>query len=798
MTDRRSIDLVLLFALLPVWVTFAVLHLGLSIDGRIAWVPLYVESASQGATLPSISGFWSRSDEDRLPLRIGDRIVRIGDREMTGASQADVVLALYDQRQGGRAVGVEIDRGGVRQGVVFQFEPIPNRWRTSVIALGMGAIGFLSLWRGRGRRETRALALATLAYSFHWLLLIGGPPWMTRLGFALFFGSGALFEPLALAVPMVFPADRAIRSGAARSARWAFAAIGPLMASMMLGVPLAGPLGARLLLFVNAAFAIAFLALVARSWIGASAISRRQIKWVLLGCYLGLVPVLGAALFASATGERWWIYEASLVATIAIPVALLIAMLRYDFMDVDRLITASATYTILVALVGAPLPGVVPRISVAAAEATTLPADYFQTAFFFALLLVAWRAEAFLRPWIDRVVFREARAHEAGLEKLKEQLDACATPSNLLLAFGRGVCEVMSVDRAVLLVESGGRFAPVFEHGRSRGLPLPTIAADGALARWVGGVTGARAIGSRRRFEKLVRPDAAERAVVLDIDAAAIAPCRRGISLEALLVLGFKRSGDVLTPTELARIDAVAERVAFLRSRFERDQLEREERELVARMLSYAPDRLLTRMREGRDDEAGEREVTVLFVDIRGMSALAEQSAGDHLFRLIEGFTRRAAEIIRAQGGMIVEFQGDCLMAIYGAPDPHPSKEEAAVASGLTLIRELGGPEFRRMIGRPLDVRVGIATGIDFVGTIDCVERRAWTSVGNTSNLAARLEGEVSKTLGLPLVVDEATWLAAGRPEDLTRYEGVAVRGRSSVVTVYAGDPRRGRLALAS
>lgn len=798
---RRAavIDVLLLCLLGPMWCAFSVLHVALSVEGRVAWVPIYFDAAATPADSPRVAGFWSVGDSERQSMRVGDRVLTVGDRSMRGGTQWDVVLALYDERGDAREVPVHIERDGEGHMVAFRFEPIPSRWRTAVVAIGMGCVGFVALWRGRGRRETRALALATLAYSFHWLLLIGGPPWMTRLGFASFLGFGSLFAPLTLAVPMVFPADRAIRSAWPRIACWAFVAIGPLMASMMLGAPLDGADGARWLMVVNAAFALTFLALVARAWLGASALSRRQIKWVLLGCYLGLVPVLGAALLASTTGGRWWMYEASLLATIAIPIALLIAMLYYDFMDVDRLITASATFTVLVALVGAPLPTIVPSLSSAAAEVTSLPADYFQTTLFFVLLIGAWRAEGAVRPWIDRLVFRETRAYEDGLERLKQNLDTSRTPSQILLEFGRGVCEVMNVERAALYADADGRFAPIFEHGRRSSMRLPTIDGGGALARWITGLQRSRSIGSWRRLQKLVDLDAAERAVLDDLDVSAIVPCRRESRLEAFLVLGSKRSGDVLTATELARLDSVSERLGIALERFEREQLERDERELAARMLAYAPHRLIDRIREGREDEAGEREVSVLFVDIRGMSSLAEQSAGGDLFKVIDGFTRRAAELIGRSGGMIVEFQGDCLMAVYGAPAPHPAKERAAVESGIALIREIGGADFERIAGQRIEVRVGIATGVDFVGSIDCVERRVWTAVGNTSNLAARLEGEVSRALGLPLVLDEATWLGASRPADFTRHADVTVRGRARSFVVYAADPRgRGPLAMAS
>jgi adenylate cyclase len=85
---------------------------------------------------------------------------------------------------------------------------------------------------------------------------------------------------------------------------------------------------------------------------------------------------------------------------------------------------------------------------------------------------------------------------------------------------------------------------------------------------------------------------------------------------------------------------------------------------------------------------------------------------------------------------------------------------------------------------RALAVGVGVATGSAFVGSIQAVDRMIWTALGNTTNLAARLQG-LTRDLDAAMVIDLATWRAAGEPPEFERREQVAIRGRSQREDLY-------------
>ncbi len=160
--------------------------------------------------------------------------------------------------------------------------------------------------------------------------------------------------------------------------------------------------------------------------------------------------------------------------------------------------------------------------------------------------------------------------------------------------------------------------------------------------------------------------------------------------------------------------------------------------------------------------KAREREVSVLFVDIRGYSAFSATRKADEVFSVINRYTELVSSLVRERGGSVVEFNGDGMMALFGAPEALSQKERAAVETGCAIVDSMREAAMGVAAGaEPLSVGVGIATGPAFVGNIRAADRMIWTAIGNTINLAARLEA-LTRNLDSSVVVDRATWDAAG------------------------------------
>jgi len=217
-------------------------------------------------------------------------------------------------------------------------------------------------------------------------------------------------------------------------------------------------------------------------------------------------------------------------------------------------------------------------------------------------------------------------------------------------------------------------------------------------------------------------------------------------------------------------------------------ELLRQARAMQNALRRYVPGAVAAQLENGCDLEPRECEVSVLFVDIRGYTAFAEGCDAADLFMTVNWYTETVSQIVQHYGGSVVEFHGDGLMAVFGAPNPLPEKARAAVEAGRAIITAMssvtaGVPNAGSV---PVSVGIGIATGKAFVGNIQTADRMIWTAIGNTSNLAARLQS-LTRDLDAAIVIDAVTRAASGAAAAVfEHHHGVPIRGRRHAEDVYA------------
>jgi class 3 adenylate cyclase len=137
-------------------------------------------------------------------------------------------------------------------------------------------------------------------------------------------------------------------------------------------------------------------------------------------------------------------------------------------------------------------------------------------------------------------------------------------------------------------------------------------------------------------------------------------------------------------------------------------------------------------------DSAERRQVTVLFSDLVGSTALSARMDPEDLREVISAYQKCVAETVQRFGGFVAKYMGDGVLVYFGYPQAHENDAERAVRAGLELVAAIGG--LKSPV--PLQTRAGIATGLvivgDLIGSGEAQERRI---VGDTPNLAARLQG---------------------------------------------------------
>ena len=189
----------------------------------------------------------------------------------------------------------------------------------------------------------------------------------------------------------------------------------------------------------------------------------------------------------------------------------------------------------------------------------------------------------------------------------------------------------------------------------------------------------------------------------------------------------------------------------------------------------------------GRADLTGGLcEVTILFADLRGFSTWAESSPAVEVVQGLNAYFTEMDIAIRANGGLVLQFIGDEIEAVFGAPLADARHADHAVAAALAMQSRLDAWNLiRRANGeRELQHGIGIHSGTVLAGNIGSTERMSYTLVGDAVNVASRIE-TLNKEFGSRILISSATRDQLADPSKLQALSSVLVKGRSAEVQVF-------------
>jgi adenylate cyclase len=197
-----------------------------------------------------------------------------------------------------------------------------------------------------------------------------------------------------------------------------------------------------------------------------------------------------------------------------------------------------------------------------------------------------------------------------------------------------------------------------------------------------------------------------------------------------------------------------------------------------------------------------EAVLTAFFTDIQSFSTFSEKlGSPTRLVELLNEYLTAMTDILFAHGGTLDKYEGDAILAFFGAPVPMADHAAKACATALAMQRRLD--ELRRKwqsegerwpsLVHGMRMRIGINTGPIVYGNMGSTVRKNFTMMGDAVNLAARLEG-AAKQYGVYTMVSDATYVAADKAFEVRQLDRIQVVGKSEPVVVYELLAEKGAL----
>lgn len=184
--------------------------------------------------------------------------------------------------------------------------------------------------------------------------------------------------------------------------------------------------------------------------------------------------------------------------------------------------------------------------------------------------------------------------------------------------------------------------------------------------------------------------------------------------------------------------------------------------------------------------EGEKREVSVLFIDIRGFTALSQKNEPEQIIKFLNRFFSCLAAVVSSHDGFINKFIGDAMMVVYGAPLEERDHAEKAICSAIDMLEEVDkrNQEFNDIVGQNIQVGISICSGQVIAGNIGSSERMEYTIIGDTVNMASRLEG-LNKRFKCHLIIDQPTHDKVRDLIHVREEHQVKVRGSERPLTIY-------------
>jgi len=181
---------------------------------------------------------------------------------------------------------------------------------------------------------------------------------------------------------------------------------------------------------------------------------------------------------------------------------------------------------------------------------------------------------------------------------------------------------------------------------------------------------------------------------------------------------------------------------------------------------------------------------TIMFTDLRAFTTFSEEKPPDQVIDVVNHYLEEMTEAVLSHGGTLIGYEGDGIMAVFGAPIEQVDHADRAVASAREMLAERL-PRFNEWLrvdglGDGFRMGIGLHSGAFVAGNVGSARRLEYTAIGDVTNTASRIQGMTKGTRHMLLLSQETKALLQGPPDDLVYVDAVDVRGRQATITLWS------------
>lgn len=528
-----------------------------------------------------------------------------------------------------------------------------------------------------------------------------------------------------------------------------------------------------------------------------SVLSRQRAKVVLIGATIAFpIPAIAyfsQLFFGDFLGIR---IQTNFLALplVFFPASLAYAIARHNLFDVDVFIKRAVGYVIITAIiVGAYMLVSIP-LNVLAGHYEVAQSRAFPILFTLAVILVFNPMRNRVQALVDRAFFRKEYDYGRIIDKISGAITSLLDLDQILNRLVGTFIHDMFIDNgSVMLLNSAGSEYRVYlaEGEKKQVIENVILKRDDPLIKII-----------ENEKKEITKYDALEdhkyRSVSRkcvenfdDLNASLLVPLIYQNDVIGLFTLGEKKSGKFFNRQDLDLLNTVAKQgaVAIENARMVEEIIEKErlKTKIMDSFGRYVTSEVRDQILEGRIPLDGElKDVTVLFADLRGFTTMTESTNPKEVVKIINGYFSEMAEAIGQNHGLVLQFIGDEIEAVFGAPSPLEDHPTHAVRAAMAMRERLVtvNKKLQQKGYAPLRHGIGIHTGNVVAANIGSEDRLSYALVGDTVNLASRIQS-LNKEFNTDILISSITLNRLSEFISGEKLGATAVKGKKEPVEIF-------------